>query len=163
MAKILKIVTTPDPILRQRSVEVTPKELSKPEMQMLIDDMIETMWVADGVGIAAPQVGHNIRIVIITEGSKAIAVVNPTIVKKSWRKEVAEEGCLSVPGFYGEVRRSRSVHMKALDRFGKPLDMEADGLLARIIQHEIDHIDGILFIDRAAKVLPVTELEANKI
>ncbi len=152
MAKILPLVRLPDPLLRQRSKEVVPTLLAQADTQTLIDDMIATMWQEDGIGIAAPQVGHSQRIVIITQGDEAIALVNPVITSKSFSRDTMEEGCLSVPGVYGPVKRSVSVKVRALDRKGAEVKFRAEGLPARIIQHEIDHLDGILFIDRAKKV-----------
>ncbi len=157
MAKLLPIVHHPDPLLRQRSHEVPPQALTEKATQVLIDDMIETMWKEDGIGIAAPQVGESRRIVIITENNKAIPLINPIITSRSFSKDTMEEGCLSVPGFYGPVKRSTRVNIKALDRHGAPVQFRAEGLPARIIQHEIDHLDGVLFIDRAKKVFPVED------
>ncbi len=155
MAQILPIVCNPAPLLRQRAKEVDLLSLKESSTQALIDDMVATMWQEDGIGIAAPQVGQSIRMIIITKGPEAIALVNPVITSRSFRKDVMEEGCLSVPGFYGPVKRSIAVQVTAFDRHGSALAFKAEGLAARIMQHEIDHLDGVLFIDRAKKVYSV--------
>ena len=155
-SKILEIIKQPDPLLRQRSKEISSEVLGQPETQELIDDMIATMWQADGVGIAAPQVGKNIRVIIITQINEAMALVNPIITRFSIRRNAMDEGCLSVPGFFGSVKRSNAVRVRALERNGKMIKFKAEGLIARIIQHEIDHLDGVLFIDRAKHVKPIT-------
>lgn len=157
MANILSIVHHPDSFLRQRAKEVDFKWLGSQTAQSFIDDMIATMWQEDGVGLAAPQVGRSERIIIITQDREAIPLINPEITYHSFRKETAEEGCLSVPGFYGPVRRSTIVHVAAHDRNGERVKFRAEGLAARIVQHEIDHLDGILYIDRAKRVIPVQE------
>ncbi|MDH7499546.1 MAG: peptide deformylase [candidate division NC10 bacterium] len=122
------------------------------ETQRLIDDLAETMLAAPGVGIAAPQVGISQRIVLIRsledpEGKDFLVLINPEIIR-SEGKEVAEEGCLSVPDLRMEVARAEKVRVRALDRQGKPFEMEGVGLMARILQHEIDHLNGLLYIDR---------------
>lgn len=155
MAPTLKLVRHPDPFLRQRAKEVSVSSLKEASTQQLIDDMIATMWQEDGVGLAAPQVGKSVRIVIITQDKEAIPLINPEITYQSFRKDVMDEGCLSVPGFYGPVKRATIVHVKALSRTGDEVRFKAEGLAARIVQHEIDHLDGVLFIDRAKRVLPV--------
>lgn len=121
----------------------------------MIDNMIATMYDVDGVGIAAPQVGENIRLAIITDKGEAIPIINPKIIRRSLRQDTTEEGCLSVPGLYGQVKRSLLVTIMALDRDGEEYRLSANGLTARIIQHEIDHLDGILFIDKAQKIFSV--------
>lgn len=157
MGNILKVVRHPDPFLRERSGEVDPETISFSDVQQFIDDMIATMWQEDGVGLAAPQVGHHQRIIVITQDKEAIPLINPEITYRSFRKDIVEEGCLSVPGFYGSVRRSISIHVRALNRNGEEVRFKAEGLAARIVQHEVDHLDGILFIDRAKRVVPVQE------
>lgn len=122
------------------------------EVQRLIDDMAETMFAAPGVGIAAPQVGVSQRILLVRsledpEGKDYIVLINPEIIS-SEGKEVAEEGCLSVPELRMEVARAEKVRVKALDRQGKSFEMEGIGLMARILQHEIDHLNGLFYIDR---------------
>jgi peptide deformylase len=145
------ILVDGDPILRRRSREVLPAELGAPETQTLIDDLVETMNAADGVGIAAPQVGVGLRVIIAQSPRGLLALVNPVITAASARTVDDEEGCLSVPKVFDRVRRHKSATVRALTRRGEPLEFRADNFFARIIQHEIDHLDGILFIDRAAE------------
>jgi peptide deformylase len=144
---ILKIRKYPDPVLKRKAAAV--KEVSDTERR-LIGDMIETMKVSDGVGLAATQVGVPKRVIVFNpsaEGWRADALINPVIIKKRGN-ESKEEGCLSLPGVNGLVRRCTYLVVEGLDIKGKPVCYEAKGLLARIFQHEIDHLDGILFIDR---------------
>ena len=152
---LLPILTLPDPQLRQRSAEVATEEISKPAFQAWLDDLVHTMYKADGVGIAAAQVGRPIRVFVAVEGGLPHIVINPVVVKKSWRTEDGEEGCLSVPGKYGIVRRHHGFKVRALDRFGKKIEFDAKGFFARVLQHELDHCDGILFVDRAKKIVNV--------
>ncbi len=150
---ILNIVTTPNPILRQRAEEIKPEEIRSPAIQNLIFDMKETVLPAGGIGLAAPQVGLSLRLIVIALNDKIKAFINPKITKFSWRKEVGEEGCLSVPGKFGPVKRSKIAKVEAYDEHGKLLKFKAKDLFARVIQHEIDHLDGILFIDKSKKVI----------
>lgn len=152
----LPIVTLPDASLRKRSVEVKPEEIQEPAFQAWLDDLVETMHVADGIGIAAPQVGRGIRVYVAVDGKTPHILINPEVKGKSWRRVDGEEGCLSVPGKYGIVSRHRAFHVRALDREGKMVDYKAKGFFARVLQHELDHLDGILFIDKAKKVVNVT-------
>lgn len=152
---ILPIKKEPDKILRQKAKPVAVDELHTRETQQLIDNMIATMYEADGVGIAAPQVGVSLRIAIVTDGDKAIPIINPKITLRSLTKDTQEEGCLSVPLLYGPVKRSTSLRLTALTRDGKKISLRARGFLARIIQHEVDHLNGILFIDRAKSVFRI--------
>jgi len=134
----------PDPVLRQKAKRVPTVDKS---VQQLIDDMVETMQQANGVGLAAPQVGVSLRVIVLqVPGEEPIAIVNPEIVKRTGEQEVAE-GCLSFPGYAGEIKRSASVTVKGLDRQGKPTRIKATGLMAEALQHEIDHLNGILYID----------------
>jgi peptide deformylase len=153
-----QIVTLPDPILRRKSKTVTRFDT---ELQTLIDDMIETMRAAPGVGLAAPQVGIPERVIVVeyeeneeeeNAPKKLYVMVNPEIKVSSEDTEVGIEGCLSVPGWQGEVERSLAVTVKGQTRRGQPIKVKAKGWLARIFQHEIDHINGIVFTDRATKV-----------
>lgn len=147
------IIKVGDPRLRKRAREV--KQVT-PEIRQFIDDMVETMHANNGVGLAAPQVAELVRIIVVelpadeeVEGSgKLYTVVNPEIVKMSRETEVANEGCLSVPGYVGEVERADAVVVRGLDRRGKPIRIRAYDWLARVFQHEIDHCDGVLYIDR---------------
>jgi len=147
MMSILKIKTYPDPILKKKAATVTQ---FGPEEQKLFDNMIETMYEEDGVGLAAPQVGVSKRIFIasptMTQGEEYV-FVNPEIIEVRGR-ELGLEGCLSLPGISGEIPRAKVIRFKALDRSGKPVEMEIKDFFARIIQHELDHLNGILLIDR---------------
>ena len=149
MAK-LKIVTAGDPVLRKIAEEV--KRIDK-KLIKLLKDMAETMYAADGVGLAAPQIGVSKRIVVIDVGEGLVEMINPVIVKKEG-SVVGGEGCLSVPEYEGEVERAEKVECEFTDRTGKRYLMEASGLMAIAIQHELDHLDGILFIDKAQTIMP---------
>jgi peptide deformylase len=144
----LPIVTHPTPSLRVRSSEVDPAVIGTPNFQAFLDVLIATMWKEDGVGLASPQVGRNERIIVVTKKGEASVYINPEIVKRSDATAMDEEGCLSVPGVWGLVERSKKVTVQALDRHGRRVTLECKGLEAVIFQHEIDHIDGILFIDK---------------
>lgn len=160
---IRKVVTPPNPTLRRPAKKV--KSFDEP-LQRLIDDMIETMRAAPGVGLAAPQIDVGQRVIVVeyAEGSeeadpetppkppKLYALVNPEIVRTSPETVVAQEACLSLPGYVGEVERFEGVTLRAQDRHGRPIRMKAKGWLARIFQHEIDHLNGVLYIDRATQV-----------
>ncbi len=149
---ILPITTIPNPILRQRAKELSLEDIKTPVIQKLISDMKETVLPAGGIGLAAPQVGFSVRIVIIAVQNKKMALINPEIINFSWRKEATEEGCLSVPEKWGVVKRSKIIKVKALDESGEIVKFKAKDLFARVIQHEVDHLNGVLFIDRAKKV-----------
>lgn len=150
---MMRILHDPEPTLRVKSTEMDPGDIQTPETQKLIDEMIETMRKANGVGIAAPQVGVNKRLIVVDDGSGLGVFVNPRLTSRSARIIDFEEGCLSVPGVWGIVKRHKKVHVKALDRTGKKVVLKADGLLSIIFQHEIDHLDGVLFIDRVERLL----------
>jgi len=141
---LLKIAKFPKPVLRKRA---KPVKKVNPEIVKLIDDMVETMHAAPGVGLAAPQVSRSIRVIVADIGAGAIALINPRIVKKIGRQTLVE-GCLSLPGIEGPVERAQFVEVAGLDRDGKPVEITAEGLLATVLQHEIDHLDGHVFIDR---------------
>ncbi len=137
-----------DPVLRARAEAVPAVD---DELRTLIDDMLETMYAADGVGLAAPQVGVGKRVIVVDVRDPAappFALVNPEIVESGDAVDRGEEGCLSIPGLKEIVERPATVVVEGLDRDGNPRRIEATGLLARALQHEIDHLDGILFIDR---------------
>ena len=144
---ILKVRTYPDPILKKKAEAVTDFGT---DSQKLFDDMIETMYQEDGVGIAAPQVGISKRIFIaspsMTRGEEYV-FINPEIADAKGR-ELGLEGCLSLPGISGEIPRAKIIKFRALDRNGNPVEMEVKDFFARIIQHELDHLNGILLIDR---------------
>jgi peptide deformylase len=161
---IREIVKTPDPVLRRKAHKITKFEK---DLQTLIDDMIETMREAPGVGLAAPQVGISERLIVIEYGDdedetvpkKLFAVINPEIILASEEKVEGIEACLSIPQLVGEVERHEKIVVKALNRHGKPVKIKAEGWLARIFQHEIDHLEGVLFTDRAARVWRPKETE----
>ena len=160
---ILDIITVPDPILRRKARKVT--EFGS-DFQMLVSNMIETMRDAPGVGLAAPQVAISQRLVVIeyaededdeneeapAAAKKLYVLVNPEIVEKSEEMVVGIEGCLSVPDLVGEVDRHEKITVKALNRRGQLVKIKAEGWMARIFQHEMDHLDGILYTDRTDKV-----------
>lgn len=153
----MKIYKLGEDVIRQKCAPVEPSEIND-EMRSLFAEMFETMDEADGVGLAAPQVGISKRFFVLTadDGIRRV-FVNPQIVATSNELCDYEEGCLSLPGFNESIRRPAKVTCSALNEFGKPFTVEADGLLARIIQHENDHLDGVVFIDHgnpefAAKV-----------
>lgn len=148
-----EIVQYPDLILRKKAkeIEVVDKEVLK-----LLDDMAETMYDAPGIGLAAPQVGKPLKVIVADissrgEESELIKLVNPHIVHAEG-EDVLEEGCLSIPGFSEEVKRATKVVVRGLNEKGKEVEIVAEGLLARVFQHEIDHIEGRLFIDHLSKI-----------
>jgi peptide deformylase len=142
---ILEIRKAGDEVLKQHAAPVTKIDHT---IKKLLKDMSETLYHADGVGLAAPQVGVSLKVVVIDVGEGLIELINPVIVDK---KELVTdtEGCLSIPGVFGEVERYNDVTVEALDRNGKKIRLSGSGLLARAFQHEIDHLDGILFIEIA--------------
>ncbi len=149
MSEILNIIINPNPILRKKSEEIKIEDLNNQDLQKLMQDMAPTMLEKDGVGLAAPQIGKNIRLIVINTKDGPQYFINPKIIKKSILKEWGEEGCLSVPDVFGMVKRSKKVYCEYFDIKGEKKSIEALGLMARILQHEIDHLDGILFIDKA--------------
>ena len=160
------IVCADNPKLRQKSKKV---KRFGPSLQALIDDMVETMHAVNGLGLAAPQIGVQQRVIVIQlpeneedpQSAQLIALCNPKIVRVRGEEE-GEEGCLSVPGYVGLVKRATSVTVKGYDLKGKETRLKANGLLARAFQHEIDHLDGILFIDRVESPDKLRRLEADK-
>ncbi|PKO09829.1 MAG: peptide deformylase [Chloroflexi bacterium HGW-Chloroflexi-2] len=150
-----EVVTIPDEVLRRKAHKVTnfDKDLST-----LIDDMFETMRQAPGVGLAAPQIDISQRVIVVEyaeeeeEKPKSYAVINPEIIKTSTETELGIEGCLSIPNLVGEVERFSTVVVKGFNKQGKPVKIKSSGWLARIFQHEIDHLEGILFTDRATRI-----------
>ncbi|MDD4901290.1 MAG: peptide deformylase [Patescibacteria group bacterium] len=149
---ILKIVTIPNPILRQKTKEINLKEISSREFKGLVSSMIKTMIVTDGVGLAAPQIGRGIRLAVINSKDGAFPIINPKIIKKSWARELDQEGCLSIPGVFGKVKRSKKITVAYYNQAGEKKRRSVQGLMARVMQHEIDHLDGILFIDKAVEI-----------
>jgi peptide deformylase len=167
-----EIIGPDNPVLRRKARPVDANSLKDPALQQLIDDMIDTMRVAPGVGLAAPQVAVGQRLAVIEYGDelpedappdaeeppkKLWVIVNPEIVDRSTEMVDGSEGCLSLPGYAGSVMRHKAVTVKALNRRGKPIKIKAQDWLARIFQHEIDHLDGVLFIDRATQVWRVRD------
>lgn len=171
---ILPIITHPNDILRQQTKKVDKEDIKSKRFQHLVLDMVETMIVKNGIGLAAPQVNHNFQLLCIDindfisrtnlhipknieshfsylKQHPALVLINPVIVSKSLRKETMEEGCLSVPNFFAKVKRHKSIKVKAMDANGNLMEFKTEGLLARVIQHETDHLNGILFIDKLDK------------
>lgn len=143
----------PDSILRRRSDSVG--EVTG-EIQKLAEDMVHTLRWANGVGLAAPQIGELLRVIVIDPGivdssKEPICIINPEIMEENG-SQIAEEGCLSIPGIYEKLKRASSVLVKGLDTQGNPIDLEFNGILARAISHEVDHLNGILFIDRLSPI-----------
>ena len=146
---ILPMVDYNNPVLRQKAKRVSSIDGA---IAQLIDDMVETMREVGGVGLAAPQVGVPLRIAVIELPEEEIIVlVNPKIVKRSGERQI-EEGCLSVPGYRGEIQRSEKVTVKGLDRFGREIRIKGEGLLAQALEHELDHLDGTLYIDHLESI-----------
>ena len=151
---ILKILKEPDPILRKKSAPVASVDKN---IKKLMHDMLETMYAAPGIGLAAAQVGILKRVIVIDlakDGEKKLPLffVNPVITWKSEILEKKEEGCLSIPDYFAEIKRPHACHVNYLDQHGKEKKLKAEGLLATCIQHEIDHCDGVLFIDYLSKL-----------
>ena len=149
----LPLVTLPAKSLREPSQVIPVAEITTPEFQSFLDQLAHTMTVADGVGIAAPQVGKNIRAIVVASKHGPACYINPEITKASEAMTESPEGCLSVPGKYGLVDRHKKVTVKALDRHGRNVEMDLRNFEAIVFQHEIDHTNGILFIDKAKKVI----------
>jgi peptide deformylase len=153
MAKLLDIIIHPnDKILRKRSKEIDSDIINTADFQVLCEDVAFTMREKDGVGLAAPQIGKNIRLIAVAGKDGSICLINPILKKKSFLKEWGQEGCLSVPDKIGEVRRSRTLICEYTNIDGNKKTIKAKGLMARILQHEVDHLDGILFIDKARNI-----------
>jgi len=166
---IREIVFTPDPVLRRKARKITAFDK---DLQTLIDDMIETLRDAPGVGLAAPQVGVSERLIVVEYGEgeeedenapkKLYVVINPEITSASEEMVEGVEACLSIPRMMGEVDRHEQITVKGLNRHGKPIKYKLNGWLARIFQHEIDHLEGILFTDRASRIWRAQEGETVK-
>jgi peptide deformylase len=154
-----KILTMENPVLRAKAKKVSRFD---PWLERLVHDMWETMADAPGVGLAAPQIGESVRVLVAEYEDHKVALINPEIVKRSEEQELGTEGCLSIPGFVGDnVPRALAVTVKARDPKGKEIRVKADGWFARILQHEIDHLDGVLYIDylKPEDIRPVSEDE----
>ncbi len=157
----IPIRTLPDPVLRQKAKKVPSVD---PSIRKLIDNMIETMYEANGVGLAAPQIGVSLRLVVIRmpeDDAEEIVLINPEIIKTSGEREV-DERCLSVPGYSGKVKRACAVTVKAKDENWKEIRIKGDELLAQALEHEIDHLNGILYVDRLVSPDKLTKLEPAK-
>lgn len=159
---MLKIAKLGNPILRKIAAPVDPREIKSLEMQGLIDEMFEVMYDEPGIGLAAPQVSRSIQLVVMgckdEGGFPETVLINPSIVYYGPEQAENWEGCLSVDGLRGKVTRPSVVRVKALDRKGKPLDIEATGLFAVCIQHELDHLIGKVFLDRMTDMSTLTQL-----
>lgn len=165
---ILDIVQLGDPVLRRKAHKI--QQIDK-DIRILAQDMVDTLHDAGGVGLAGPQVGESIRIIIVeypeddtVEDSpmKLYKFINPEIIWHSEETEMGQEGCLSIPGFSGDVERWTSIKVKGLTVFGRPQRITATGWLARIFQHEIDHLEGVCYVDRASEIYRVGENEAEE-
>ena len=156
---IHKVITSENPILRQKAKKVHHFDAS---MQKLVDDMFETMHAAHGVGLAAPQIALSIRLFVAEYEENKLALFNPEIIKAEG-EELGTEGCLSIPGYAGDnIRRATSIVVKGQDVRGKPVRVRAEGWYARVLQHEIDHLDGILFLDRLDRPEDLREVSAEE-
>jgi len=166
---ILKVAKLGNPVLRKVSAPVSIDEIKRPEFQKFIDDMIETMHEYDGVGLAAPQVHESKQIAVIeVQGNRRypeapeiplLVLINPVFLDQAKEKNLGWEGCLSVEGFRGQVPRATAVKIKTLDRNGKEFILEANGFLAVVIQHELDHLMGKVFLDRMSDFSTLTHLK----
>ena len=149
----------PDPVLRQKAKRV---RIIGGSIQKLIGDMIETMRAAPGVGLAAPQVGVPLRVIVIGMPEEEVKVlINPEVVRRKGERLV-DEGCLSVPGYLGEIKRAESITVKGRDRNGKEIRVKADGLLAQVLEHEIDHLNGVLYVDHLESMDKLRKVEAEE-
>lgn len=151
---ILPIITAPDPRLKKRS---EPVERVDDALRQLMEDMLETMYLAPGIGLAAPQIGENKRVIVVDVADRdaspaPLRMANPEVIWASQEVEVYEEGCLSLPDQTADVTRPARIRVRYLDENNENREIEADGLLATCIQHEIDHLDGLLFVDHISKI-----------
>lgn len=157
---VIPIRVLPDPVLRQKAKRVRAIDSS---IQKLISDMIETMHAVPGrVGLAAPQVGVSLRVIVIgIPEEEDLVLINPEVVRKKGER-IVSEGCLSVPGYFGEIKRAESVTVKGLDQSGKGIRIKADKLLAQALEHEIDHLNGVLYIDRLDSMDKLRKIEPEE-
>ncbi|MBI2759940.1 MAG: peptide deformylase [Chloroflexi bacterium] len=166
---VLDIRIVPDPVLRKKGVRISPDQIKGRAIQQLIDDMLETMRDAGGVGLAAPQVGQSLRLVVIEfgltemgeEGDDPVVLINPEIVRCQGHRRI-EEGCLSVPGYKGMIDRCEKVTAKGLDRRGKEVKFKATEMFAQALEHEIDHTNGILYLDHLKAHEDLIKLPENE-
>ena len=161
---ILKVARMGHPVLRRRARPLEPDEIGTPRIQQLIDDMFETMRDSEGIGLAGPQVHESIRLFVAGVDDEErmmppVVMINPEVTPVGSDVEEDWEGCLSIPDIRGRVSRATDIKVRALDRHGKPISMTADGFPARVIQHEVDHLDGVLFFDRMTSFESLTFLE----
>ncbi len=161
---ILKVARMGHPVLRTRARPLEPDEIGTPRIQRLIDDMFETMNDSQGIGLAGPQVHESIRLFVAgvddEDGTMPpVVIINPEITPIGSDVETDWEGCLSIPDIRGRVSRPTDIRIRALDRHGRPISMTADGFPARVIQHETDHLDGVLFVDRMTSFESLTFLD----
>ena len=161
---ILKVARMGHPVLRKPAEPLDPREIGTPRVQRLIDDMFETMHESRGIGLAGPQVHESVRLFVAgvddpDGGMPPVVVINPEVTPIGSALEEDWEGCLSIPDVRGRVPRPAKIRLRALDRRGRPLALTADGYPARVIQHETDHLDGVLFFDRMTSFESVTFLE----
>jgi len=156
------IRVVPDPVLRKKAKKVSSVDAS---VQRLINDMIDTLHDASGAGLAAPQIGVLLRIVVIeVPDRETYVLINPEIVKKEGER-IVDEGCLSIPGYWGEIKRSQKVKVKALDKTGKPIRITGEELLGQALEHEIDHLNGVLYTDyleSSDRLYKITEQNAGE-
>lgn len=160
---VRKIRVNPDPVLRRKAKKVPELDAS---IERLIGDMVETLKAAPGVGLAAPQVGVSLRLIVVELPDKqgVLPIVNPEVVKRGGER-VCEEGCLSIPGFKGEVTRCKWIKVKGLDSKGREIRIKGEDLLAQVLEHEIDHLNGVLYIDKLTgpdKLVAVEQETGNK-
>jgi len=162
---LLEVTLEPNPILHKKGRDLTVTELGTPEIKKLIKNMVETMYVKDGVGIAAPQVAQSLQLCVIAKKfsplnkNEDLILVNPIWKKTSILKAWDVEGCLSIPEIYGEVKRYTKIKVQALNQFGEKIEFETTDFPARIVQHEVDHLNGVLFIEKARKL---QKIKANE-
>lgn len=153
---MLPIINEPNPILHKKTADMKPADILEKKYKELIKNMVKTLYAKEGAGIAAPQVGHSARICVIAKNfnefddkKKDLILINPVWEKKSVLKATDEEGCLSVPNIFGKVKRYKKIGVSALNEKGSPINFIAKDFFARVIQHEVDHLNGILFIEKA--------------
>lgn len=157
---MMEILTLPNLILRQKAQEI--ENVLGMRIRKLISEMIKTMRENKGIGLAGPQIGELIRLMIVETKEGAKEFINPKITWQSKKEEIDEEGCLSIPTVYGLVKRSQEIEIEFIDKTGKKNKLKAQGLFARVLQHEIDHLDGILFIDRLIKQTSGAKINLQK-
>lgn len=156
---VKNVVQEPGKVLRNKALPYT--HVGTMQAAHLVTDMLDTMREKKGVGIAAPQIGESVQVIIVDTKDGPMTLYNPKILKSSKKKESGEEGCLSVVGVYGMVPRSASVEIAVIDNKGNPVHLKATKFFARVLQHEIDHLNGVLFIDRAIRITQGKDLLKN--